>query len=117
MPFGLKNARATYQRLVDTIFKGQIGRNLEAYVDDMVIKSNTELEMIKEVEETLLTLKKTVKKILPRPYNQGYHKQANMPNIEKSGGNEKIGQVRNTMMEDNPTQVKIDVLDDTLAEG
>ncbi|GKB49814.1 reverse transcriptase domain-containing protein [Tanacetum coccineum] len=39
MPFGLKNVGATYQRLVDTIFEGQIGRNLEAYVDDMVIKS------------------------------------------------------------------------------
>nr|GEV99027.1 reverse transcriptase domain-containing protein [Tanacetum cinerariifolium] len=57
MPFGLKNARATYQRLVDTIFEGQMGRNLEAYMDDMVIKSKTELEMIKYVEETLLTLK------------------------------------------------------------
>ncbi|GJX70620.1 reverse transcriptase domain-containing protein [Tanacetum coccineum] len=39
MPFGLKNVGATYQRLVDTIFEGQIRRNLEAYVDDMVIKS------------------------------------------------------------------------------
>ncbi|GJS24352.1 reverse transcriptase domain-containing protein [Tanacetum coccineum] len=50
MPFGLKNARATYQRLVDTIFEGKIGRNLEAYVDDMIIKSKTELEMIKDVK-------------------------------------------------------------------
>ncbi|GKC56653.1 reverse transcriptase domain-containing protein [Tanacetum coccineum] len=58
MPFGLKNARATYQRLVDTNFEGQTGRNLEAYVDDMVIKSKTEPEMIKDVEETLLTLQK-----------------------------------------------------------
>ncbi|GJT79716.1 hypothetical protein Tco_1054058, partial [Tanacetum coccineum] len=38
MPFGLKNAGATYQRLVDKVFSHQIGRNLEAYVDDMVIK-------------------------------------------------------------------------------
>ncbi|GJX28580.1 reverse transcriptase domain-containing protein [Tanacetum coccineum] len=38
MPFGLKNAGATYQRLVDSTFQSQIGRNLEAYVDDMVIK-------------------------------------------------------------------------------
>ncbi|GJW37528.1 reverse transcriptase domain-containing protein [Tanacetum coccineum] len=59
MPFGLKNARATYQRLIDTIFEGQMGRNLEAYVDDMVIKSKTQPKMIKDVEETLLTLKKT----------------------------------------------------------
>ncbi|GJW26653.1 reverse transcriptase domain-containing protein [Tanacetum coccineum] len=34
MPFGLKNARATYQRLVDKAFQKQIGRNLEAYVED-----------------------------------------------------------------------------------
>nr|GEV86805.1 hypothetical protein [Tanacetum cinerariifolium] len=60
MLFGLKNSIATYQRLVDTIFKGKMGRNLEAYVDDMVIKSKTGLEMIKDVEETLLTLKKTI---------------------------------------------------------
>nr|GEZ29783.1 reverse transcriptase domain-containing protein [Tanacetum cinerariifolium] len=42
MPFGLKNARATYQRLVDSAFQSQIERNLEAYVDDMVIKSRDE---------------------------------------------------------------------------
>ncbi|GJS08449.1 reverse transcriptase domain-containing protein [Tanacetum coccineum] len=42
MPFGLKNVGATYQRLVDSAFKEQIGVNLEAYVDDMVIKSQTE---------------------------------------------------------------------------
>ncbi|GJT09032.1 reverse transcriptase domain-containing protein [Tanacetum coccineum] len=53
MPFGVKNAGATYQRLVDTIFEGQMRRNLEAYVDDMVIKSKKELEMIKDVKETL----------------------------------------------------------------
>ncbi|GJY83030.1 reverse transcriptase domain-containing protein [Tanacetum coccineum] len=70
MPFGLKNAGATYQRLVDTIFEGKMGRNLEAYVDDMVIKRKTELEMIKDAEETLLTLKKaeeafqTMKKLI-----------------------------------------------------
>ncbi|GJT76060.1 reverse transcriptase domain-containing protein [Tanacetum coccineum] len=36
MPFRLKNARATYQRLIDKVFNNQIGRNLEAYVDDML---------------------------------------------------------------------------------
>ncbi|GKB26002.1 reverse transcriptase domain-containing protein [Tanacetum coccineum] len=42
MPFGLKNAGATYQRLVDSVFKEHIGVNLEAYVDDMVIKITSE---------------------------------------------------------------------------
>nr|KYP64946.1 Retrovirus-related Pol polyprotein from transposon 17.6 [Cajanus cajan] len=41
MPFGLKNAGATYQRLMDKVFQGQIGRNIEIYVDDMVVKSNS----------------------------------------------------------------------------
>ncbi|KAL0367114.1 UNVERIFIED_CONTAM: hypothetical protein Sradi_3601500 [Sesamum radiatum] len=36
MPFGLKNAGATYQRLVDKIFRPQIGRNVQVYVDDML---------------------------------------------------------------------------------
>nr|GEU51094.1 reverse transcriptase domain-containing protein [Tanacetum cinerariifolium] len=38
MPFSLKKAGATYQRLVDKAFDKQIGRNLEIYVDDLVIK-------------------------------------------------------------------------------
>ncbi|GKD44664.1 reverse transcriptase domain-containing protein, partial [Tanacetum coccineum] len=38
------NAGATYQRLVDNAFEGQVGRNLEVYVDDLVIKSHTEDE-------------------------------------------------------------------------
>ncbi|KAL0412176.1 UNVERIFIED_CONTAM: hypothetical protein Slati_3807300 [Sesamum latifolium] len=38
-PFGLKNAGATYQRLVDKIFRPQLGRNMEVYVDDMLVKT------------------------------------------------------------------------------
>jgi len=39
MPFGLKNAGATYQRLVDRVLAPMIGRNVQAYVDDMVVTS------------------------------------------------------------------------------
>ncbi|GKF60124.1 reverse transcriptase domain-containing protein, partial [Tanacetum coccineum] len=52
MPFGLKNARATYQRLVDNVFHDQIERNLEVYVDDMVIKSTSEEDMLADIKET-----------------------------------------------------------------
>ncbi|GKA59370.1 reverse transcriptase domain-containing protein [Tanacetum coccineum] len=41
MPFGLKNVWAIYQRLADKAFSSQIGRNLEAYVEEMVIKRDT----------------------------------------------------------------------------
>ncbi|GKB37904.1 reverse transcriptase domain-containing protein [Tanacetum coccineum] len=52
MPFGLKNAGAMYQRLVDKVFNKQIERNLEAYVDDMVIKSTSEEGMLSDIQET-----------------------------------------------------------------
>ena len=42
MPFGLKNVGATYQRLVNTMFSKQIGRKIEMYVDDMLVKSKEE---------------------------------------------------------------------------
>ena len=41
MPFGLKNARATYQRLVNRMFQKQIGATMEVYIDDMLVKSTT----------------------------------------------------------------------------
>lgn len=49
MPFGLKNAGATYQRLADKVFSSQIGRNLEAYADDTVIKSISEEDMLLDI--------------------------------------------------------------------
>ncbi|GKC00054.1 reverse transcriptase domain-containing protein, partial [Tanacetum coccineum] len=58
MSFGLKNAGATYQRLVDKAFKKQVGQNLEVYVDDLVIKSHTEAKLLRDIEETFRTLRK-----------------------------------------------------------
>nr|GEU96253.1 reverse transcriptase domain-containing protein [Tanacetum cinerariifolium] len=52
MSFGLKNASATYQRLVDKAFDNKIGRNIEVYVDDLVIKSHTKAEMLRDIGET-----------------------------------------------------------------
>ncbi|GJT95357.1 reverse transcriptase domain-containing protein [Tanacetum coccineum] len=66
MPFGLKNAGATYQRLVDRAFQKQIGRNLEVYVDDLVIKSHTEEEIIRDIEETFKTLRQINMKLNPK---------------------------------------------------
>ncbi|GKD31526.1 reverse transcriptase domain-containing protein [Tanacetum coccineum] len=72
MPFGLKNAGATYQRLIDSTFQAQLGRNLEAYVDDMVIKSKMEQEMIMDIAETFDNLRKWGLDILgPLPEGPG----------------------------------------------
>ncbi|GJW56795.1 reverse transcriptase domain-containing protein [Tanacetum coccineum] len=66
MPFGLKNAGATYQRLVDKAFDKQVGRNLEVYVDDLVIKSHTEEELLRDIKETFRTLRKINMKLNPK---------------------------------------------------
>ncbi|GJS06255.1 reverse transcriptase domain-containing protein [Tanacetum coccineum] len=66
MPFGLRNAGATYQRLVDKAFHKQIGRNLEVYVDDLVIKSRTEDEIVRDMEETFQTLREINMKLNPK---------------------------------------------------
>nr|GEU91384.1 reverse transcriptase domain-containing protein [Tanacetum cinerariifolium] len=71
MPFGLKNARATYQRLVDFAFKEQIGVNLKAYANEMVIKSRNEQDIIKDVEQTFSTLRRINMKLNPKKCSFG----------------------------------------------
>ena len=65
MPFGLKNAGATYQRLVNKMFNKQIGRNMEVYVDDMLVKSKEELTHLDDLRETFATLKQYQMKLNP----------------------------------------------------
>ena len=57
MPFELKNAGATYQRLVNKMFNKQIGRNMEVYVDDILVKSKEELAHLDDLRETFTTFK------------------------------------------------------------
>ena len=57
MPFGLKNIGATYQRLVKKMFSKQIRRNMEMYVDDMLVKSKEESAHLEDLQETFTTLK------------------------------------------------------------
>ncbi|GKA37339.1 reverse transcriptase domain-containing protein [Tanacetum coccineum] len=67
----IKERGATYQRLVDSAFQKQLGRNLEAYVDDMVIKSKTEQEMIVDIAETFDNLRKVNMKLNPKKCSFG----------------------------------------------
>nr|GEW95224.1 reverse transcriptase domain-containing protein [Tanacetum cinerariifolium] len=66
MSFGLKNAEAPYQRLVDKAFEKQIGRNLEVYVDDLLIKSHMEHEILRDIDETFRNLRRINMKLNPK---------------------------------------------------
>ena len=65
MPFGLKNAGATYQRLMNKIFAQQIGRNVKVYVDDMLVKSLREDQTLSDLQETFDTLQTYNMKLNP----------------------------------------------------
>nr|CAN62989.1 hypothetical protein VITISV_023577 [Vitis vinifera] len=58
MPFGLKNAGATYQRLMTKIFKPLIGHSVEVYIDDIVVKSKTREQHILHLQEVFYLLTK-----------------------------------------------------------
>ena len=66
--FGLKNARATYQRLMDRVFKEQIGRNVEVYVDNMILKSKNSEQHAKDLEEIFSQLRKVDMRLNPTKY-------------------------------------------------
>ena len=65
MPFGLKNAEATYQRLVNRMFQKQIGASMEVYIDDMLVKSTTAELHIAHLVEAFLILKEYNMKLNP----------------------------------------------------
>ena len=58
MPFGLHNTEATFQRLMHIALGQQLGRNAEAYVDDIVVKSREARTLIQDLEETFASLRK-----------------------------------------------------------
>ena len=49
MPFDLKNAWSTYQRMMTKMFESQLGKNVEVYIDDMVLKSKLVPEHIEDL--------------------------------------------------------------------
>ncbi|GAA0166191.1 hypothetical protein LIER_21405 [Lithospermum erythrorhizon] len=71
MPFGLKNAGVTYQRMVNEIFAQQIGRNMEIYVDDMLVKSRVKAEHLVNLRETFNQLRKSKLKVNPEKCSFG----------------------------------------------
>ena len=65
MPFELKNVGATYQRLVNEMFSKQIGRNMEVYVNDMLVKSKETRTHLADLQEAFDTLRRYKMKLNP----------------------------------------------------
>ena len=65
MPFGLRNAGATFQRLMHIALGWQLGRNTEAYVDDIVVKSREAKTLIQDLEETFTSLREVDLRLNP----------------------------------------------------
>ena len=65
MLFGLKNARATYQRIVTRVFRPLIGKSMEVYIDDMLIKSKERPDHTMHLQETFEMLRKHNMKLNP----------------------------------------------------
>ncbi|XP_011100977.1 uncharacterized protein LOC105179080 [Sesamum indicum] len=57
MPFGLKNASASYQRLVNRMFKEQIGKSMEVYVDDMLVKSQRSYDHLSHLKKAFAIIR------------------------------------------------------------
>ena len=58
MPFRLKNAWSTYQRMMTRMFEPQLGKNIEIYIDDMVVKSNVVSEHVEDLENIFEILRR-----------------------------------------------------------
>jgi len=65
MSFGLKNAGATYQQLMDRVLAPMIGRNVQTYVDDMVVTSQMKNQHVADLEELFTTIAKYRLKLNP----------------------------------------------------
>jgi hypothetical protein len=65
MTFGLKNAGATYQKTIQKCLKAQIGKNVKAYVDDVVVKTTEEDKIIANLTETFTNLREFQSKLNP----------------------------------------------------
>jgi hypothetical protein len=60
MSFGLKNTGATYQRAIQACFRKQLNKNVEAYVEDVVVKTRNSDTLIADLEETLASLREYI---------------------------------------------------------
>ena len=58
MPFGLKNAGSTYQRMMTRMFESQLGKSIEVYIDDMIVKSKVVSEHVRDLGDIFEILRR-----------------------------------------------------------
>jgi hypothetical protein len=104
MPFGLRNAGATYQRCMLHVFGDHIGRTVEAYVDDIVVKSRKANDLVDDLRIAFECLRANGVKLnpekcvfgVPRGMLLGYivSQRGIEPNPEKVSALERMGPIR-----------------------
>ena len=95
MPFGLKNIRVTYQRLIKRMFARLLGKKVEAYIDDMVIKSKKSRDHINNVEKVFEIFQRYKMKLNPLKCTSSVSSEKFLDHV-----------VSNRGIEPNPTQMK-----------
>ena len=68
MPFCLRNAGSSFQRAIRITLDSQVGRNVEAYIDDLVVKSRDHATLLEDLAETFNSLRTTRLKLNPEKY-------------------------------------------------
>jgi hypothetical protein len=75
MPEGLKNAGSTFTRMTGTMFKSHIGRNIQAYVDDLIVKSANRASHVSDLAETFANMRRAGLKLTQRSACSGSRKE------------------------------------------
>jgi hypothetical protein len=104
MPFGLRNAGATYQQCLQHVFGNHIGRTVEAYVDDLVVKTRKADDLVNDLNITFGCLRANGVKLnpekcvfgVPRGMLLGYivSQRGIEANPEKVAALERMGPIR-----------------------
>jgi len=86
MSFDLKKVGAIYQRLLDKIFRGLIDRSVEVYVDDIVVKSDSFEQHVKDLDEVFKALRGSNMKLNPEKWTFGVDGGKFMGSCSPTGG-------------------------------
>ncbi len=81
MTFGLKNAGATYQRCMQACLNEQIGKNIEVYIDDIIVKTRDSSTLIDDLRRTFDNLDRYKIKLNPRNVSSGPWRQVRVPHL------------------------------------